>query len=106
MKHHPTETSLREVFGDWTEALNAGRLDQFYEHFHDEADILDEDYPWRMTKAEFVDHIAFHATSRAALSSSLPASALPFNFGPKGTTAFGASASFLLMGSTPLTRKR
>jgi hypothetical protein len=34
-----------------------------YEHFHDEADILDEDYPWRMTKAEFVDHIAFHATS-------------------------------------------
>ena len=44
MKHHPTETSLREVFGDWTEALNAGHLDQFYEHFHDEADILDEDY--------------------------------------------------------------
>ena len=32
MKHQPTETSLREVFGDWTEALNAGRLDQFYEH--------------------------------------------------------------------------
>jgi hypothetical protein len=63
MKHQPTETSLRQVFGDWTEALNAGHLDQFYEHFHDEADILDEDYPWRMTKAEFVDHIAFHATS-------------------------------------------
>jgi hypothetical protein len=33
MKHQPTEASLREVFGDWTEALNSGRLDQFLRLF-------------------------------------------------------------------------
>jgi hypothetical protein len=39
MKNQPTETSLREVFRDWTDALNTGRLDQFYDYFRDEADI-------------------------------------------------------------------
>ena len=63
MQHSPTTASLRKVFDDWTAALNEGRLDEFYGYFHEDADFLDEDFPWRMTKVEFIDHIAFHATS-------------------------------------------
>ena len=53
--------SLRDAFDTWTNALNEGDLDTFWAAFHDQAEILDEDYPWRMNKTEFVDHIAFHA---------------------------------------------
>lgn len=42
MAHEATRESLTAVFHDWTEALN-------------------EDYPWRMTKDEIIDHIDFHA---------------------------------------------
>jgi hypothetical protein len=59
MEHAPTEASLRAVFADWTDALNGGRLDSFYEYFHEKSNILDEDFPWTMTKAEFVDHLDF-----------------------------------------------
>ena len=55
MKHEPTKESLQSVFDDWTDALNGGRLDEFWGYFHEESDTLDEDYPWRMTKEEIVD---------------------------------------------------
>ena len=54
-------SSLRETFDAWAEALNAGDLDKFYGYFSADSEILDEDYPWRMDKDEFIDHIAFHA---------------------------------------------
>lgn len=53
--------SLQQVFKSWTNALNTGDLETFFATFHDQSEILDEDYPWRMDKAEFVDHIDFHA---------------------------------------------
>jgi ketosteroid isomerase-like protein len=54
-------TSLQAAFDTWTRALNEGDLDTFWAGFHDQVEVLDEDYPWRMNKAEFVDHIDFHA---------------------------------------------
>ena len=63
MQHNPSSESLQQVFNDWSAALNEGRLDDFYAYFHADADILDEDFPWRMTKTDFIDHIGFHATS-------------------------------------------
>jgi len=61
MQHCATKESLQEVFEDWSTAFNEGRLDDFYAYFHEDADVLDEDYPWRMTKPEFIDHIWFHS---------------------------------------------
>ncbi len=61
MNHSATVDGLRSVFEDWTRCLNEGNLDRFWEYYDEDAEILDEDYPWRMTKAEFIDHIDFHA---------------------------------------------
>lgn len=55
-----TVTGLRAAFDDWSKALNAADLDAFYAFFDEDAEILDEDYPWRLDKADFQDHIAFH----------------------------------------------
>jgi hypothetical protein len=55
------EKSLRGIFETWYRALNGGDLVTFWSLYHDRCEILDEDYPWRMTKEEFVDHIDFHA---------------------------------------------
>lgn len=52
--------TLEATFREWAAALNGGDLDRFWGFFADDAEVLDEDYPWRMTKGEFVDHIAFH----------------------------------------------
>jgi ketosteroid isomerase-like protein len=60
MAHAATRESLTEVFEDWTNALN-GDLDRFWSYFDAESETLDEDYPWRMTKDEIIDHIDFHA---------------------------------------------
>ena len=68
MKHEPTKESLQSVFDEWTKALNGGRLDEFFGYFHEESDTLDEDYPWRMTKEEIIDHIDFHATGAGTQS--------------------------------------
>ena len=53
--------SLQQAFESWTNALNTGDLDAFFGAFHEKAEVLDEDYPWRMDKADFIDHIDFHA---------------------------------------------
>ena len=63
MADAPTEASLRQVVADWTAALNQARLDDFYSYFHKDSDTIDEDFPWRMTKSEFIDHLGFHVTS-------------------------------------------
>ena len=63
MVHEATVESLKEVFVDWSKCLNEGRLDEFFAYFHEDSDTLDEDYPWRMTKEEFIDHIDYHASS-------------------------------------------
>ena len=54
-------SGLEAAFRDWARGLNEGDLDAFWSAFDDDAEILDEDYPWRMTKEEFRDHIDFHA---------------------------------------------
>lgn len=52
--------SLEGAFQRWTEALNEGALDTFYGMMDDQMVIFDEDIPWRFSKADFEDHIAFH----------------------------------------------
>lgn len=61
MTQQATVAGLEAAFKDWTRALNEGDLDAFWSYFDEDSETLDEDYPWRMSKAEFVDHIAFHA---------------------------------------------
>ena len=61
MAYGATKNGLNAAFDDWTNALNAGDLKSFYAFFDARSEILDEDYPWRMNKEEFIDHIGFHA---------------------------------------------
>ena len=53
--------SLEAAFHAWKDGLNTGDLDAFWQAFDTEAEILDEDFPWRMDLDDFKDHIAFHA---------------------------------------------
>ena len=53
--------SLEAAFHAWKDGLNSGDLDAFWQAFDAEAEILDEDFPWRMDLDDFKDHIAFHA---------------------------------------------
>ena len=52
--------SLETAFANWHDAFNSGKLEVVYATMHDEMVIFDEDIPWRFSKADFVDHIAFH----------------------------------------------
>ncbi|MEM7543790.1 MAG: nuclear transport factor 2 family protein [Pseudomonadota bacterium] len=53
---------LQVSFTGWGEALGAGDLDAFYGAIDEAAVIYDEDIPFRLDKASFVDHIGFHAS--------------------------------------------
>jgi len=53
--------SLKTAFEGWAKALNTGDLDTFWAWFDKNCEVLDEDYPWRMNRAEFIDHIGFHS---------------------------------------------
>jgi len=64
VKHDATTAGLEAAFKDWTRALNQGDLDTFWAYFDEASETLDEDYPWRMTKAEFIDHIGFHTRDK------------------------------------------
>ena len=61
MAQGATSDDLEAAFNAWMRGLNEGDLDTFYQAFDEAAEILDEDYPWRMNKEEFIDHIDFHA---------------------------------------------
>ena len=61
MTQDATPEGLEAAFHAWARGLNEGDLDAFWSAFDDGAEILDEDYPWRMTLEEFKDHIDFHA---------------------------------------------
>ncbi|MFQ5426002.1 MAG: YybH family protein [Gaiellales bacterium] len=61
MEQPATVEGLEATFGEWARALNAGELDAHYAFYREDAEVLDEDYPWRLSKAEFIDHIDFHA---------------------------------------------
>lgn len=52
--------SLKDAFNTWTKALESGDLETFWDMCHEQSEILDEDYPWRLDKREFQDHINFH----------------------------------------------
>jgi ketosteroid isomerase-like protein len=60
MAGNATTKGLDAAFKDWANALNGGNLKAFWKYFDEKAEILDEDYPWRMSKADFIDHIGFH----------------------------------------------
>jgi len=53
-------TTLEHAFGAWRDALNSGDLDGCYGLMSADIVIFDEDIPWRFSKTDFVDHIAFH----------------------------------------------
>ena len=61
MSQEATTSGLEATFRDWARALNEGELNKFWAYFDEESETLDEDYPWRMTKEEIIDHIDFHA---------------------------------------------
>lgn len=64
MTHAATVAGLTACFEEWTRALNTANLAVFWGYFHEESETLDEDYPWRMTKAEFMDHLDFHTRGK------------------------------------------
>tara|TARA_B100000686_G_C16721167_1_gene935049 strand:- start:826 stop:1257 length:432 start_codon:yes stop_codon:yes gene_type:complete len=61
MTQKPTVESLKITFEEWARTLNAGELEKHYGFYASDSEILDEDYPWRMSKEDFIDHIGFHA---------------------------------------------
>ena len=52
---------LELVFETWQKGFNRGDLDVAYGSMDGDMVIFDEDIPWRFSKADFVDHIGFHA---------------------------------------------
>ena len=52
------EAAFKEMVG----ALKSGNLDGFYGAMHPAFTMIDEDSPFRMSKAEFQDHIGFHVS--------------------------------------------
>ncbi|MSR13673.1 MAG: nuclear transport factor 2 family protein [Gammaproteobacteria bacterium] len=55
-----TASALEATFARWKNALGAADLATFYALMDDAMVIFDEDIPWRFSKTDFVDHIAFH----------------------------------------------
>ena len=51
---------LETSFNSWRDALNGGDLATFYAAMDEAMVIFDEDIPWRFSKVDFIDHIAFH----------------------------------------------
>jgi ketosteroid isomerase-like protein len=51
---------FEDAFRTFVQTLATGDLDAFYATIHDDAVIIDEDIPFRLTKAGFQDHIGFH----------------------------------------------
>lgn len=64
MKQDATTAGLEATFKDWTRALNEGDLPAFWAYFDENSETLDEDFPWRMSKAEFIDHLNFHTKGK------------------------------------------
>lgn len=54
-------TFLKAAFGRMSSTLNSGDIEGFLALFHDRALVIDEDSPFRHSKAEFIDHLGFHA---------------------------------------------
>lgn len=53
-------STLEHAFATWRDALNGGDLEGCYGLMSADIVIFDEDIPWRFSKADFIDHIAFH----------------------------------------------
>ena len=56
----PDVQSLERAFQTWTDSFNGGAIAASYKMMDDQMVIFDEDIPWRFSKADFEDHIAFH----------------------------------------------
>lgn len=54
------DASLRAAFAKLSQTLNGGDVAGFLGLFDERAVVIDEDSPFRMSKAEFVDHLGFH----------------------------------------------
>jgi ketosteroid isomerase-like protein len=52
--------SLQAAFDRLSQTLNGGDVAGFLGLFHERALVIDEDSPFRNTKAEFIDHLGFH----------------------------------------------
>ena len=55
--------TLEHAFKEFTDSFNEGNFDKHWALFHEDSVILDEDIPWRFSKADQMDHINFHLTS-------------------------------------------
>lgn len=54
------DNPVAAAFQNLVSALSSGDLDSFYGAMHDDFVMIDEDSPYRMSKAQFEDHIGFH----------------------------------------------
>jgi hypothetical protein len=61
MANTTSTQELEATFQAWKDGLNKGDLNTFWQAIDERAEILDEDFPWRMSKEDFVDHLNFHA---------------------------------------------
>lgn len=64
MNQPATVAGLEATFKDWTRALNAADLNTFWAYFDEESETLDEDFPWCMSKADFMNHLDFHTRGK------------------------------------------
>ena len=55
-------SGVEAAFNKMVGALKSGNLDGFYGAMHPAFTMIDEDSPFRMSKAEFQDHIGFHVS--------------------------------------------
>ena len=55
-------SGVEAAFNEMVGALKSGNLDGFYGAMHPAFTMIDEDSPFRMSKAEFQDHIGFHVS--------------------------------------------
>jgi ketosteroid isomerase-like protein len=60
MRDAVVEADLKQAFGEWVDSLKRGDMEQFIATLHEQGEFMDEDFPWRMDKTDFVDHIKFH----------------------------------------------
>lgn len=81
------DASLRAAFDRLSKTLNGGDVAGFLALFHERAVCIDEDSPFRNSKAEFVDHLGFHGAKNWEGFAWVPRDTRMFVRGDTGYTA-------------------
>ena len=79
------DNEVATAFEAMVNALTTGNLEAFYGAMHDDFVMIDEDSPFRHSKEEFEDHIAFHVGGVWDSFQWLPVNTRATVFGRSGT---------------------